>query len=192
MKTTQTSTMAVTIEQAISELCQGKLIAYPTEAVWGLGCDPYNEEAFQALLDLKGRAVEKGVILVVGNFAQLEPLLAESINEQQRQLLQQATEKPTTWLVPFNSKMVPHWISGKHTTVAVRISAHPIVKALCEGLGKPIVSTSANPQGEAPARNAEQVAHYFQEKVVVCPGQTAGSLQPSTIIDLLSGAIIRG
>jgi L-threonylcarbamoyladenylate synthase len=183
---------ALTIEQAIVELRQGKVIAYPTEAVWGLGCDPDNAQAVQTLLQLKNRPVEKGVILVMANYAQLEPLLAESLTAQQRQLLQTPTEKPTTWLVPFNAEKVPRWISGKHDTVAVRISTHPTVKALCEGFGKPLVSTSANPQAAQPAREAFQVRRYFNDKVAICRGNTGKALQPSTIIDLLSGAIIRG
>lgn len=139
------SAKALTVEQAVAALRQGKVIAYPTEAVWGLGCDPFNAEAVKTVLRLKKRAVEKGLILVAASYAQIEPLLADTVTDEQRQALQQPSDKPTTWLVPFNPEKLPSWISGAHHTVAVRISSHALVKALCEAAGMPLVSTSANP-----------------------------------------------
>jgi L-threonylcarbamoyladenylate synthase len=182
---------ALTAKQAIVAVNQGKVIAYPTEAVWGLGCDPFNAEAVKTLLKLKKRPVEKGLILVVASYAQLEPLLAESVTLEQRELIQRPRAKPTTWLVPFKPDKVPRWISGEHDTVAVRISAHSMVKALCEEAGGPIVSTSANPQGCQPAREAFQVQRYFKNQVQICRGRIGNSAQASTIKDLLTGAIIR-
>lgn len=185
------SAKALTPAQAAAALRQGKVIAYPTEAVWGLGCDPFNADAVKTLLRLKRRAVEKGLILVAASFEQLQPLLADSLTPEQLGRLQAPVERPTTWLVPFNPDKLPTWISGEHNTVAVRISAHPGVKALCEAAGMPLVSTSANPQGCQPAKHDFQVRRYFHDQVAICRGQLGQATQPSTIIDLQTGAIIR-
>ena len=183
---------ALTVEQAVAALRQGKVIAYPTEAVWGLGCDPFNAEAVKTLLRLKRRPVEKGVILVAADVEQLQPLLAAHLTQEQLQRLKQPRERPTTWLVPYDSERLPKWISGEHDTVAVRISSHPGVKALCKAAGMPIISTSANPQGCQPAKYDFQVRRYFHDQVMICRGQLGKETRPSTIIDLQTGAIIRG
>jgi L-threonylcarbamoyladenylate synthase len=181
---------ALNTEQATEALQKGEVIAYPTEAVWGLGCDPFNPEAVKQLLALKQRPVEKGLILVVSSFEQLQPILASTLTEQQLQLLQAPCLTPTTWLVPFNEHL-PRWVSGEHTTVAVRISQHPTVQVLCNAFGGAIISTSANTAGAQPAKEAFQVRRYFGQQVQVCQGRIGQATQPSTIIDLHSGKIIR-
>lgn len=182
---------ALTIAQSVEAILSGKLIAYPTEAVWGLGCDPFNAEAVTQLLQLKKRNVEKGLILVAANYQQIEPLLASSVTEPQRLLLQQQDARPTTWLVPFNPDYLPRWISGKHQTVAIRISTHTIVSSLCLAANRPLVSTSANPQGCQPAKHSFQVRRYFGADLPLCRGEIGQSTQPSTIKDLQTGAVIR-
>ena len=185
------ATRALTLHQAVTAIREGQVIAYPTEAVWGLGCDPFNAGAFETLLQLKHRAMEKGVILVAARFEQLQPLLADSLSPEQLARLQAPTPRPTTWLVPFDPDVMPPWISGRHKTVAVRISSHPGVRALCNAAGMPLVSTSANPQGCQPARHGFQVRRYFGGRVSMCQGTVGTAGQPSTIIDLQTGAIIR-
>ncbi|MEY4590684.1 MAG: hypothetical protein RL497_2760 [Pseudomonadota bacterium] len=177
------------IQQAVRHLHAGGVLAYPTEAVWGLGCRLDDRAAVQHLLALKHRPVHKGLILVSGDPAHFAFLLEHCTQEQQQRLLA-SWPGPNTWLVPHHH-LVPQWISGRHPTVAIRVSAHPVIRALSAALGGPLVSTSANPQGLSPARSALRCRAYFGEALHYCVGAVGRSNNPSQIRDLISGLIVR-
>ncbi|MDC8829134.1 Sua5/YciO/YrdC/YwlC family protein [Alteromonas gilva] len=169
----------------------GQLLVYPTEAVMGIGCDPNNEDAVMALLDLKQRPVEKGLILLAANYSQLLPYVNDNaIPQDKRFSIFSCWPGPVTWLLP-KSATAPGWITGEHEAIAVRVTAHQGARALCEKLGRPIVSTSANLTGQAPAVTQQQARAYFGDRVHYIDGEVGGAQQPSTIRDALSGAIIR-
>lgn len=176
------------INQASAALAAGEVLAYPTEAVWGLGCDPFNGEAVLKILALKKRPQEKGLILVAGDIKQFDFIL-KFLDEAQRAPLQTTWPGPTTWLVPHHQQ-IPEWISGRFPTVALRVSVHPLIQDLCRSFG-PIVSTSANPQGLAPARDSLRVRGYFGKQVRVVPGALGKQQNPSEIRDLATGSIVR-
>jgi L-threonylcarbamoyladenylate synthase len=171
---------------------QGGVIAYPTEAVWGLGCLPDNEAAVQRILSLKQRHVSKGLILVASSISQFEPYL-HHLSSEQRKTLEESWPGPSTWLIPHHNS-VPSWISGKYISVALRVSKHPHIRHLCDAVGGPIVSTSANPQGKPAPKQTWQVKRYFRHQkeldfiVSGCVGRRA---EPSTITDLVTGTVIR-
>lgn len=178
------------LQQALFVLQQGGVIACPTEAVWGLSCDPWDREAVARLLQMKRRPQSKGLILVAASAAQLE-FLFEELGADQRNILTESWPGPSTWLVPHGSR-VPDWICGEHDKVAVRVSAHPVVSALCSAWGGPLVSTSANFAGARPAMEAFQVRRYFRSELdYVLPGRTGAAGKPTTIRDLASGQVIR-
>lgn len=177
------------VQMGAHAVLSGQVIAYPTEAVWGLGCDPFNRYACAQILALKRRPLHKGVILVAANMGQVEFLL-EGLEDSLLQRLTESWPGPNTWLVPHHNR-VPEWICGRHQSVAIRISAHPVVKALCELVGGPLVSTSANPQAMAPARSALRARIYFGDNVVYVPGQVDRTARPSRIRDLITGATLR-
>lgn len=178
------------LQLALQALAAGGVIACPTEAVWGLSCDPDSRSAVRRLLALKGRPVDKGLILVAASEAQLEFLLA-GLSPQQRATLSATWPGPTTWLVPHNGR-VPAWVHGQHNTVAVRVSAHPAVSALCSIWGGPLVSTSANPAGRHPPRAAYQVKRYFKDQLdYLLAGAVGPSGRPTEIRDLASGRTVR-
>lgn len=178
------------LRQAAHALHAGGVIACPTEAVWGLSCDPFNPDAVARLLQLKDRPVAKGLILVAGSMSQVEFLLA-GLPPKQRDILAASWPGPATWLVPHHGS-VPSWISGDHATVAVRISNHPAVAALCDVYGAPLVSTSANPGGARPARAMFQVYNYFGRALdYVLPGRLGTQERPTAIRDLATGATLR-
>lgn len=169
----------------------GGVIAYPTEAVWGLGCDPYNEEAVQRLLALKKRPVEKGVILVAANMLQIQPLL-DLVDSESLARLNSSWPGPNTWLIPDPENIIPPWIKGKHSSVAVRVSAHPGIIEMCKAFGGPIVSTSANPSGAYPAKSLLRVSTYFGRELDYClPGSLGDSAQPTRIQDLRDSRVVR-
>lgn len=178
------------IQQAVACLQQGGVIAYPTEAVWGVGCDPFNAEAMQRLLSIKARHPNKGVILIAADFSQVQDLIAP-LSPAQQQRLADTWPGPNTWLVPPSDR-VPALVKGQHPLVAIRVTAHPLVQALCQAFGGPIISTSANPAGEPPALSEADIARYFPTQLdYVLSGELGGLAQPSTIRNLLTGDVIR-
>jgi L-threonylcarbamoyladenylate synthase len=181
--------MRIDIDMTARYLRQGQVIAYPTEAVWGLGCDPYQHAAFDKILALKQRPIEKGVILIAASVTQVEPFLA-GLDETQRQMVLSSWPAALTWLVPL-TPAVPTWIRGQHDRVAVRVSSHPIVQAICTAFGGVIVSTSANPAGLDSARSANEVMQYFGQAVPCTVGEVGDATRPSTIKDAVTGAILR-
>lgn len=177
------------IRKAVQILHAGGIIAYPTEAVFGLGCDPFNQEAVQKILRLKHRAMEKGLILIISTWEQAQNLVAPIKPEILAKVF--APQPPTTWIFP-TIPAVPIWIAGKHNSVAVRITKHPIAKALCDAYGGAIVSTSANIEGEKPARTAAEVQNYFPVGLdFIIDGLVGNLMQPTMIRDALTDKILR-
>lgn len=179
------------LQKAVDVLHTGGVIAYPTEAVWGLGCDPFDALAVDKILRLKQRPMEKGLIVVAANMQQIAPLLDE-LSADERKVLASSWPGPNTWLLPDPHQYFPAWIRGSFSTVAVRVSAHPLMNKLCLAYGGPIVSTSANPAALPPARSRLRVLRWFGRNVdYVLPGQLGGRSTPSAIRDLRSGQVFR-
>jgi L-threonylcarbamoyladenylate synthase len=179
--------------EAITDVLRnGGVIAYPTEAVWGLGCDPFNKTAVQRLLAIKQRDVAKGLILIAGDHAQLDGLLDWNVLPAGlAETVHASWPGPHTWIVPATAR-VPRWITGEHTGVAVRLTAHPVVIALCAQFGGPLVSTSANLAGEPPAFARSQLDPVLLARIDgVSEGETGGLAAPTTIRDALTGAALR-
>ncbi|MEO0443851.1 MAG: L-threonylcarbamoyladenylate synthase [Pseudomonadota bacterium] len=177
---------------AAKTMKKGGVIAYPTEGVWGLGCDPFNQCAVARLLSLKKRLPNKGVILVAASIQQVDFLIHDLSAEQQHRL-NNTWPGPFTWIIPHKNR-VPPWICGDHAGVAVRVSAHPVVNALCRLYGGAIVSTSANPQALPAATSAWKVQRYFRNDPrldLITPGTIGKRARPSTIQDISSLAVIR-
>lgn len=173
-------------------LKSGGVIAYPTESVFGLGCDPTNRRAVQRILRLKGRPQRKGLILVADHFNKLQKYVNPLSNVQTGQLLQawKNKAKPHTWLVP-SARHCPKWLTGRHSSLAVRVSAHALTAGLSKRSDMALVSTSANRSGCQPARTTRQCYRLFGNQVRVIPGRTGRAKKPSTIQDLQTGKIIR-
>lgn len=179
------------LAQAVRTLRAGGVIAYPTEAVFGLGCDPFNPQAVLRLLELKRRPMEKGLILIAADIDQLAPFMT-SLSAADRARLMTSWPGPNTWLVPARPE-TPVWLRGAHHTIAVRVTAHPLANALCLAAGHALISTSANPARQPPARSALQVRRYFEDRVdYVVPGALGIEPRPTTIRDLRTGKTLRG
>ncbi|WP_096086671.1 L-threonylcarbamoyladenylate synthase [Agaribacterium haliotis] len=173
------------LRRAVYAIKHGEVIAYPTEGVWGLGCDPFNAHAVQRILELKQRPVEKGLILIAAR-AQQFAFLLDKLDPVSRARVLAPQQQATTWLVP-HLNLVPSFISGNSRSVAIRISEHPVVRALSLAFEGPIVSTSANPAGLPSAVNAMRVRRYFADKVHIAPGRIGSNSGASRIIDAVSG-----
>lgn len=171
-------------------ICAGGILAYPTEAVYGLGCDPWNEDAVRRLLAIKMRSEHKGLILIASDFTQLQRFV-EPLNDKQMATVLATWPGPVTWLLPASAQ-TPRWLTGRHPTLAVRVTAHPLAAALCETTGGALVSTSANVSGRPAARTALQARSALGSEVdLILGGRCGGRARPSTIRDGLTGAVIR-
>lgn len=200
--------------EAAHWLQQGQLLAYPTESVWGIGCDPFNQQAVEQLLAIKQRPIEKGMIVVTDSVSRLTALLS-NLNDEQRQLVLDSwcsdsdadydvdSQQAHTWLLPLSENLpvsIPAWITGAHHSVAVRVIDHPLVQQLCRqvvSVHNPygfVVSTSCNPSGQPPALTLSQAQAYFSdsnEQVGYLKGETLGYQLPSQISNARTGQVIR-
>jgi L-threonylcarbamoyladenylate synthase len=178
--------------QALNALKAGEVIAYPTEGVFGVGCDPDSPEAIQKLLAVKQRPVEKGLILIAANYDQLKPYIDESqLTQEQLATVHRSWPGPVTWIMPCSEK-VSNWVSGQFDSIAVRVTDHPLVQNLCTAFGKPLTSTSANLSGEPSCMTTEEVKNQLGDKLVaILEGETGGRSKPSEIRDAKTLKILR-
>ncbi|WP_018694376.1 L-threonylcarbamoyladenylate synthase [Algicola sagamiensis] len=175
-------------ETLLEALQQGGVIAYPTEAVFGLGCDPDNEKAVKSLLEIKKRPIEKGLILIAENYSQLLPYIDDkAIPMDRRTQIVSSWPGHVTWILPSHPT-TPGWLTGNRPTIACRVTAHPVVREICQHFGKPIVSTSANLSGEPEIKDPVELERIFQPLVShIVKGPLGSAQQPSQIFDALTG-----
>ncbi len=179
------------LADVLRALQQEEVIAYPTEAVFGLGCDPDSEKAVNTLLALKQRPWQKGLILIAANYEQLKPYVNDAaLSDAQREAIFSCWPGPVTWVIPAHPE-TPRWLTGSFDSLAVRVSDHPLVQQLCSEYGKPLVSTSANLSGQEPCRTTEEVRMQFGVSLPVFTGLVGGRLNPSEIRDALTGKQFR-
>jgi L-threonylcarbamoyladenylate synthase len=180
----------VAIRRAGEIMRAGGVLAYPTEAVWGLGCDPLDAAAVARILAIKERPVTMGLILIAADFGQLERWI-DPVSAEIEARIMATWPGPVTWVLPAQA-WVPEWIHGGRGSLAVRVTAHPQSAALCRETGFAIVSTSANRSGKPPARTGIQVRRWFGDELdLILGGATGGSDRPSEIRDAVSGRSIR-
>jgi len=173
-----------------SQLGRGGVIGYPTESVFALGCDPFNELAVHRILSMKHRSIYKGFILIAADLADIAHCI-EPLEPRLMARVEATWPGPVTWVFPCVAD-IPAWIRGKHHSLAIRISAHPVARAICQAFGGPIVSTSANLDGQLPARDAHTCAVLFQDELdVLCPGSVGELIRPTPIYDAISGEQLR-
>ena len=176
------------LNQALLAIQAGQVLAYPTEAVYGLGCDPFNQKAVERILTLKGRSPEQGLLVLIADWPQLFELIG-TFPVARLAEIKETWPGPVTWVFP-KSDCVPTWISGAHNTAAVRMTAHPVAQKLCQ-LG-PIVSTSANPHGQASARSLTELERLFPKGLDgVVLGELGAEQQPSAIFDAATNQRLR-
>jgi L-threonylcarbamoyladenylate synthase len=174
---------------AIRQLKSGAVIAYPTEAVYGLGCDPLNENAVMSLLDIKQRPIEKGLILIASSLDQLRPYLV--LDQFIINRITPTWPGPVTWVIPAQS-WVPKWLTGAHNSLAVRVTNHPVARDLCTELGSPIVSTSANPTTRPAIKESRKLLKTFANAdIFIVHGQVGRLDRETAIYDALTGKQLR-
>jgi L-threonylcarbamoyladenylate synthase len=180
----------LSVSEAAQCLRDGDIVAYPTEAVYGLGCDPGSEAAVRRVLQLKQRSEAAGLILIGDRFERFETFVS-ALPPGQLDRAMATWPGPVTWLFP-RAAGVPDWLAGTHPTIALRVTAHPVCRELCAAFGGAVVSTSANPGSGEPARTAERVIAYFGDALAgIVRGALGRESRPSEIRDLATGRVIR-
>lgn len=178
------------LRHAAYTVAYGGIIAYPTEAVFGLGCNPWHQRAVARILALKGRTLAKGLVLIANNVAQLKSVVAIWPNDIKQEIFA-SWPGPVTWVLPAHPE-VPEWLTGGSGKIAVRVTAHPVAAALCRVWGGPLVSTSANRSGQPAIRKRLPLRRQFYHLVdYLVPGDCGLAQRPSKIIDATTGNILR-
>ena len=168
---------------------QDKIFAYPTEGVWGIGCNPFSEKAVKKLINLKKRPKNKGIIVLAGSLQQLLPF-TQHLSEKLKKRMNSKWPGPHTWLVP-SSPDIPKWLIGPTGLVALRLSDHKTVIELTESFNMPICSSSANISGQEPAKNLDEIRTFFGNKVLIIEGELGGLKKPTPVQNLESKEWLR-
>lgn len=180
-----------TFNQIVEKLKQNQVVAYPTEAVFGLGCNPNSEQAVRKLLALKNRPESKGLILIAPEWQFLQPYIDENrLSSAELQRFNQVSEKAITWIMPVQ-KSVPTYLKGQFDSIAVRLCKIPAVVELCHATGFALTSTSANLTGLSPCRTASEIRSQFGDDFPVLDMPTGGKNNPSEIRDIFTQQILR-
>ncbi|WP_314185578.1 Sua5/YciO/YrdC/YwlC family protein [Aggregatibacter kilianii] len=179
------------LQEIVKHLKNQQVVAYPTEAVFGLGCNPNSQSAVENLLVLKQRPMSKGLILIAPSLDFLLPFIDESrLMEEHWQRLTTQYDRPTTWVVPAKTT-TPKFLTGDFDSIAVRISQHSAVKLLCEQAGFALTSTSANLTGQPPCHTAQEVKQQFGTDFPVLDMPVGGAVNPSEIRDIFTNQVFR-
>ncbi|MFT5365488.1 MAG: L-threonylcarbamoyladenylate synthase [Candidatus Latescibacterota bacterium] len=171
------------ILQAAKCIKQGGLIAYPTETVYGLGVDPFNQQALLRLFATKGRTAEKAIIVLIRGTIDL-PRLTSDLPAIAESLINAFWPGPLT-LIFKASAQLPKELLGGRDTLALRHSNAPIAQSLVDALGGPLTSTSANISGQPPAQSAQEVQNQLESHLdLIINGGPSPQSQPSTLLDI--------
>jgi L-threonylcarbamoyladenylate synthase len=183
-------TSHVHVSLAARIVLAGGVIAYPTEAVFGLGCLPENRAAVERVLAIKRRSWRKGLLLIGSELAQLERFVVLPTEPRLSEVLA-SWPGPVTWVLRARAR-VPTWISGGRDSVAVRLTDHPLARELCAAADHALVSTSANVSRRPPLRDVRVLRRELGRQVdYVLAGALGGLERPTVIKDARSGKILR-
>lgn len=181
---------SLNINASVEWLNAGKILAHPTESIWGLGCNALNEEAVNLIFKIKKRDKKKNFILLVKSLESFEKYLKE-IKMEDKIFLNKYWPGPYTFLMKYNKKLPSH-LKNESGKIAIRVSNHLPIKNLFESFSGFIVSTSANISGKENINDPNQIMNYFEYEEIAYYDEILGNNKsPSTIIDLESRAIIR-
>ena len=179
------------IKKCIEVLRVGGVILYPTDTVWGLGCDATNEEAVKRIFEIKKRADAKAMLVLVDNAARIQGYVDE-VPDMAWDLID-VSEKPLTIIYPKAKNLAKNLIAGDKS-IGIRVTKEAFSKMLCERFRKPLVSTSANVSGEPTPANFSQISDEIKsavDYVVNFRQNETNAPKPSSIIKLGKGNLIQ-
>lgn len=173
----------VDLSQAVELLEQGKILAYPTETVYGLGCDATCEKAIERLFQIKGRSAEKAISVLIPELESL-PQYVEEVPSSAKALIDQYWPGPLTLILRAKKDFFPEALLAGSGKIALRLSSHPVAQALCRNFKRPITTTSANLSGQPAALTPQEIEKALAGSL---DGILSGGVLPpspgSTIVD---------
>jgi len=179
------------IKKTLEVLRAGGVILYPTDTVWGLGCDATNEAAVKRIFDIKKRVDAKAMLVLVDNSAKIQAYI-EDVPDMAWDLIE-FTEKPLTIIYPDAKNLAKNLIA-EDKSVGIRVTNEAFSKSLCAQFRKPIVSTSANISGVTAPANFSQISDEIKSSVDYIVNFRQDDLskpKPSSIIKLGKGNLFQ-
>ncbi len=175
------------IQQAVEVLRNGGLLIYPTDTIYGVGCDIYNKKAIERLCALKGIVPKKANFSFICKDLSHLSQFAKSISTPVFRVLNSNLPGPFTFILPA-SKEVPKLIMRNKTTVGIRVPDNKICQLLLEEFGQPIISTSLPEDEDLDELIEPEVIHYkFENKVDAMLSSGLGGMESSTVVDCTDG-----
>ncbi len=169
------------LQQAITALRDGGLVIYPTDTVYGLGCNLLNKKGVERIYQLKGNDKRKLLSFICPDLKEIAQYAL--VSTPAYKIMKRLTPGPYTFLLEA-SRLVPKILLERRKTVGIRVPDHPISQRLLQGLGAPIISTSATLPGQPYLTDIEEIFEIFQHHVDVLIDSGPGSSEPSSIVDL--------
>ncbi len=175
------------INECLSALKKGQTIVYPTDTVWGIGCDATNASAVDKVFELKNRPPKKAMICLVANFKMLQEYV-EEVPEVAFEILKN-TDKPTTIVYEQPIRLAENLIN-EDDTIGIRVVDHPFCRKLIQKFRRPIVSTSANLSGQTTPKTFDEISEDILSKAgyVVNLHRNKMNTRPSTVIKVMNDA----
>jgi len=174
------SEIGQSIQSAVATVQSGGLLVYPTEGVYGIGCDYRNQSTVLRLLQLKKRKIQQGLVLIASHIDQVLCLI-QPLDRLHLARALKTWPGHHTWVFPASS-LAPKWVTGSHDSVAIRVTEHPTVKALCDHLGHALISTSANISGQVTPNKSQEIQDIWGNQVnYYLDLPLGGANQPSPI-----------
>ena len=175
------------IQRAVEALEAGEVIGYPTDTLYALGCDLLARRAIDRLYQMKGMPRTQQLALICPDLSDIARYAR--VDNTTYRTLKRLLPGPYTCIVEA-SREVPRMLQSKRKTIGIRVPQSPIIIEVVRALGRPVLSTSAVPQGGEPLRDAYDVDAHWPDLPVLIDGGLGG-LQPTTVIDLIERVVVR-
>jgi tRNA threonylcarbamoyl adenosine modification protein (Sua5/YciO/YrdC/YwlC family) len=173
------------IKQALDVLERGGIIAYPTDTVYGLGCDLMNKGAVERLYQMKSMQKQKSLAFICHDLGDIAKYAV--VDNWAYRILRRFLPGPYCFILPA-TREVPKVALSKQKTVGIRVPDHPVVTTLAKELGRPIISSTASPPGEDAFVDPAELRDFFRGIDLVLDGGACG-VEPTTVVDLSSGQV---
>lgn len=173
------------IARAVELLEKGEIIGYPTDTVYGLGCDLMNKQAIERIYQLKGMRKDKNLAFICPDLSDISRYAI--VENHTYRVLKRFLPGPYTFILPA-TREVPKYMHLKQKTVGIRVPNHPVPVAIVRALGRPLISTTAAPSGAEPIIDPYEIDERFPGLAMVLDAGVCGSV-PTTVVDLSQGDI---
>lgn len=174
------------VRRAVEALESGEIIGYPTDTVYALGCDLTNKKAIDRLYQVKGMAKSQNLAFICPDLADLSKYAV--VDTHAYRIMRRVLPGAYTFILPATREVPKILHTSDRRTVGIRVPDAPIITAIARELGRPVISTSAHPNGGEQLIDARDLAPTFKGLSLVLDGGLCGS-EPTTVVDLSQGYV---